>query len=113
MSETRLPTELWLGAHLRLCSAAGIPATVARRGAAHGGSVLLKLNQLESGCRVLTQARDIDGKLCWLPALGGRLVPEPEADAYVARAVDRDPDLWVIEIEDRGGRHPFEGKILG
>jgi len=108
----RLPTELWVKAHLRRCVRENLPATLARRGSPHGGAVLLKLNQLEAGCRVLTQTRDLDGNPAWLPALKGQLVPEAEADAYIARAVARDPDLWVIEIEDRQGRHPFDGNVL-
>jgi len=112
MYEERLPTDLWVQAHLRRCSIDGIPATVARKGEARGGTVLLKLNLLEAGCRVLTQMRDLDGRLGWLPALNGATVPEAEADTYIERAVTRDPDLWVIEIEDRNGRHPFEGKVL-
>jgi hypothetical protein len=112
VSEERLQTELWVMAHLRRCTVEGIPAVLVRRGARDGATVLVKINQLEAGCRVLSQVRDLDGRLGWLPALGGRLVEEPEADAYVARAVDRDPDLWVVEIEDRGGAMPFDGKIL-
>jgi hypothetical protein len=112
MDDDRLPTKLWVMAHLRRCAADAIPATVARRGEAMGGMVLLKLNQLEAGCRLLSQTRDVEGRLAWFPALAGKLVPEADADAYIARAVKRDPDLWVVEIEDRDGRHPFEGKIL-
>ena len=108
----RLPTELWIKAHIRRCFADGIPATVARRGEANTGTVLLKVNQLEKGCRVLTQGRDMDGQLAWLPALKGALVEESEADEYIARAVARDPDLWVVEIEHRDGWHPFDGKLL-
>jgi hypothetical protein len=85
---------------------------LARKGEPKGGTVLLKLNLLEAGCRVLTQMRDLDGRLGWLPALNGATVPEAEADTYIARAVTRDPDLWVIEIEDRDGNHPFEGTVL-
>jgi hypothetical protein len=112
MPDDRLPTDLWVMAHLRRCSSEGIPAMLVRRGAAQGGTVLLKINQIEAGCRVLTQVRDLDGQLGWLPALAGQLVAEADADSYIARAVTRDPDLWVVEIEDRQGRHPFEGKIL-
>jgi hypothetical protein len=112
LSEDRLPTELWVQAHLRRLSAEATPVALVRRGERERGTVLLKLNLLEGGCRILTQARDVDGRLGWLAALAGKLVPEAEADAYIARAVERDPDLWVIEIEDRAGRNPFDGKLI-
>ena len=72
--------------------------------------VLVKINTLDEGCKVLTQVRDLEGKLGWLSALDGKLAPEAEADSYIARQVDRDPDLWVVEIEDREGRNWFEGE---
>ena len=50
--------------------------------------------------------------LAWIAAMAGRLISEAEADAYIARAVTRDPDLWVVEIESRDGKHPFEGRML-
>ena len=112
MTYDRLRTEVWVMAHIRRCSTRGIPAIVVRRGEAERGAVLLKINQLERDCRVLSQARDVEGRLGWLPAFDGAAVAEAEADAYVARAIKRDPDLWVVEIEDREGRNPFEGKLL-
>ena len=112
MTDDRIPTDLWVRAHVRRCSVDGIPAVIARRGERTGGMVLLKINQLDLGVRVLTQMRDLDGKLGWLGAFDGGLVSESEADAYIARAAARDPDLWVVEIEHRDGWHPFEGKVL-
>ncbi len=111
-ADGRLPTELWIKAHLRRCFAEGMPATVVHRGEKNSGTLILKINQLEAGCRVLSQTRDLDGDLAWLAALDGRLVAEGDADTYIDRAVARDPDVWVVEIEDRDGRHPFEGKVL-
>jgi hypothetical protein len=108
MSSGRLPTEIWLMAGLRRCSAEGIPATVVRRGEKQSGTVILKINQLEGGCRILTQARDFDGELTWFPALDGAMVEESVADAYLERTAKRDPDVWVVEIEHREGWHPFQ-----
>lgn len=112
MDDDRIATDLWVRAHIRRCSAAAVPIAVVHRGAHYGGMVLLKLNQLNQGCRLLTQTRDMEGKLAWLPALSGALVPEAEADRYIARALSRDRDLWVLEIEHRDGWHPFEGEEL-
>ena len=97
-------------AHIRQCLAEGTSATVVHKGDAKGGTLVLKLNLLGKGFRVLSQARDLDGALGWLAAFKGALVPEAEADEHIARAISRDPDLWVVEIEHRDGRHPFEGK---
>jgi hypothetical protein len=108
----RLPTHLWVMAEVRRCGSEGIPAVVARRGERVGGMVLLRLNRLEAGSLLLNEARDLEGRPGWMPALGGRLVPDDEAQSYIERAVKRDPDLWVVEVEDRLGRNPFEGRIL-
>ncbi len=108
MADDRLPTDVWVMAHIRRCSVEGIPAVVVRKGEAKGGTVLLIVFQRDSGCRVLAQMRDLDGRLGWYPAHKEDFIAEPEADAYVSRAVARDPDLWVVEVETRDGRHPFE-----
>ncbi|MDA1090333.1 MAG: DUF1491 family protein [Proteobacteria bacterium] len=112
MSDARLKAEFWIMANVRRCNDAGVPALIVRRGDNQGGTLLLKLNQFDLGCKVLTQARDIDGAAGWLAAFSGTLVAETEADQYIARAMARDPDLWVVEIESRDGWHPFEGKEL-
>lgn len=111
MEDDRLPTGLVIQAHLRRCMSEAVPAYVLHKGAP-GGTILLKLNQLEAGCRILTQARDAEGRLGWMAAKGDTLMPEAEAGAYIDRAVRRDPDLWVVEIESRRGWHPFEGKLI-
>ena len=112
MSDDRLKAEFWIMANVRRCNDNGISAMVVHRGDAQGGTLVLKINQFDAGCKVLTQARDIDGEAGWLVAFSGNLVPEPEADEYISRARARDSDLWVVEIESRDGWHPFEGKEL-
>ncbi|MCP5367027.1 MAG: DUF1491 family protein [Hyphomicrobiales bacterium] len=112
MPDDRLKAEVWIMAHVRRCSVEGVPAMVVRRGDDRGGTLMLKLNRLENGCRVLSQATDLDGNRGWIAAFKGEAVDEAEADAYIRRAIDRDPDLWVVEIEHRDGWHPFEGKEI-
>lgn len=108
----RLSTELFVQAHIRQCFARGLTAIVAHKGDAWGGAMLIKLNLLGPGCKLLTQTRDLDGEIAWLQVQGGMLLSESDADAYIARQVQRDPDMWVVEIEDRAGKNPFPGKLL-
>jgi hypothetical protein len=112
LSDDRLPTELWIMAHLRRVMSEGRAATIVHRGDADAGGVLLKLYLGPEGCRLLNRVSDAEGRLAWMAALQGKTVTETEADAYIARQRQRDSDLWVVEIEDRLGRNPFEGKIV-
>jgi hypothetical protein len=112
VTEARLKTRLVVQAAVRLCSVRAIPVAVTRRGDEDAGTILVKLNQLDLGCTVLAETRDPEGARAWLRATGATPVAEETADAYIARQVKRDPDLWVVEIEDRAGRSAFQGRIL-
>jgi len=111
MADERIPTHIWVEAELRRCSAAGTPAIVVHKGERMGGAVMLKTFQPGVGCRLMSQMRDLDGRLAWYPAHKEEVIPEPDADERIRRAVDRDPDLWVIEIETRDGSHDFGGEL--
>ncbi len=112
MSEGLLPVHLWIDAQLAPLNARGVFYYVQQRGEKNSGVILLKLNGLQGQCRLLIQQRDLDGDLGWMDALRKELVEEAEADAYICRAISRDPDLWVIEVEDRDMKNPFEGKVI-
>ncbi len=105
----RIPTYLWLEAKMRELSAQGVGVYVVNRGDKAGGLVLLKISDMAGQCRVLTQQRNLDGDLLWTAALKEEMTDEKSADEYIARACNRDPDLWVIEVEDRNMKNPFNG----
>lgn len=69
---------------------------------------MIKQNGLENDVQVISQARDLDGNMFWLKAFENGTVDEKTADEYIHRAMSRDPDLWVIEIEDKNFTNPFE-----
>jgi len=112
MSNDRLPTRLWVDAHLSVLTMAGTPFYIHNTGNYDSGIVLVKINGYGEGCKLLQQQRSLDGEMGWMALMNGEVVAEPEADAYIARAIDRDPDLWVIEVEDKEMKNPFEGKVF-
>lgn len=83
-----------------------------RRGDPTSGAILVKLNRHPEGCVVYSQVRDAAGALCWTAGTGAAPVPESEADAYVARQLRYDSDLWVIEIEDPRRRYRLPERVI-
>ncbi len=110
--EYRRPTRTWVRVNVRHCRELGLPIEVLREGEPQRGTVVLKLSQPGLGCRILTQTRNAEGQTCWLPPFGDRKVLDPEAEAYLARAVSRDPDLWIVAVEHPEGLNPFRGEIV-
>lgn len=107
MSDPRIPTYLWLEAKIRELSAQGVGVYVIQRGDRTGGLVLLKISDMAGQCRLLTRQRNLDGELMWMAALKEEMADEKSADEYIARACQRDPDLWVVEVEDRDMKNLF------
>jgi hypothetical protein len=96
---------------LRMGQADGRFAAVLKRGDPDAGGVLAVLRG-RSGLSVLSQIRTGEGEAAWLRATGPNPVDQAAADAYVARQVTFDPDLWVLEFETPDLLPPFEGKIV-
>jgi hypothetical protein len=110
--EARLKSGIWVKALIRRCDLAAIAVAVTARGDADAGAVLLRLSGRDGTGTVLTQARRPDGTLGWMRATGPEPVADADADAYIARQRDRDPDLWVVEIDSASVEAVLDGPIL-
>ncbi|KPQ07971.1 MAG: hypothetical protein HLUCCA12_02560 [Rhodobacteraceae bacterium HLUCCA12] len=101
--QPELTSEFWVQAYLTRLRLAAIPAYVLARGDATAGSVMVKLATLDAQAVLYQRVFDLaQDRRRWHTLAQGA---EPEVDAQIARERARDPDLWVIEIEDRQGRH--------
>jgi len=107
-----LKAKLMVQACLRASAANGLGATLLRRGYEDAGAILIRLDLLDGTAVVLTQTRTPNGEQAWMRGSGVNPVPAAEADAYIDRQVGRDPDIWVVEVEDRAARHPLGERIL-
>ncbi len=103
---TRLTAEFWVQAYLTRLRLADIPVFITAKGDATAGAVLVKSNTLDGQARVFQRSFDlITGARAWIVLSEGN---EPEVDAAIEKQKSFDPDLWVIEVEDRDGRHLLE-----
>ena len=99
----RLTSEIWVAAYLTRCRLADIPAFVVARGDHTAGAVMVKVNTLDGQARCYHRSFDImTGERQWVVHVEG---DEGDVDASVDKQRSFDRDLWVIEVEDRDGRH--------
>ena len=108
----RLKSGIWVAAYLRRCNIEGAYATVRRRGAEEAGAIFIIINRRDGTATLYGPAPqsafdDAQPAERIFTALVGGATPVAEADvdARLAREQRFDPDIWIVEIEDRGGRH--------
>jgi hypothetical protein len=90
---------------------AGRPGVILRRGDPDAGGVLLVLHGRE-GIMVLSRVSQAGRGMTWMRGTGAAPVDQAAADAYIARQLKFDPDLWVLEFETPDLTPPFEAKIV-
>lgn len=100
---SRLTTEIWIAAYLTRLRLATIPAFILQKGDNTAGAVLVKLNTLDGQATCFQRSFDMDtNERRWMVLTTGG---EAQVDASIAKQKSFDPDLWIIEIEDKNGRH--------
>ena len=107
----RLKSSIWVKAYLRRCQVEGVDAVLRRRGAEDAGAIFIKVSRLDGTADLygpapqtaFDEARPADR--AFSPALNGEPRPDADVEAYLTRQIRFDPDLWIVEVEDRAGRH--------
>lgn len=107
----RLKSGIWVAAYLRRCQIEGASAALRRRGAEEAGAIYVKLNRLDGTAELFgpapqTAFADANPSMrLFIPCVSGQPAPEQAIEERIGREVRFDPDIWIVEIEDRAGRH--------
>ena len=107
----RLTTAMWFAIFMRQERERGAFVTVARTGAQQAGAVFVLQNHLDGtaslyGPSPQSMFRESETGRLFEKILTGASMPEVEA--YIAKQVAFDPDLWVIETESGEGDPSLE-----
>jgi hypothetical protein len=107
----RLKSGIWVAAYIRRCHIEGAFAVVRRRGAEEAGAVFIKIDRLDGTADLygpapqtaFAEARPADR--AFSSCFAAQPVPQADAESYLSRELRFDPDIWIVEVEDRAGRH--------
>ena len=106
----RLRSDFWVSAYLRRCGSEGIVAVLRRRGAAEAGAILVSLDRMDGTATLYGPAPQSAFEARGIERLFVRMhepetLARAEIEGRIASESRFDPDLWIIEVEDRNGRH--------
>jgi hypothetical protein len=105
----RIKSEIWVRAYLRRCYVENVPVAVVRHGDDAAGAIFICVHLLDGTVKLYGPApAGLDGSESerrWVRVLGNEPVPKETAEDYLVRQWQYDPDLWIVELEDRAGRH--------
>jgi hypothetical protein len=105
----RLKSAIWVSAYIRRCNIEGAFAAVRRRGAEEAGAIFIKLNRLDGTAELFSPAPQFGeahpSDRAFARGLGPEPVPEEKVEERLKREIRFDPDVWIVEVEDRAGRH--------
>jgi hypothetical protein len=115
----RLKSGIWVAAYLRRCDVEGVFAAVRRRGAEEAGAIFIKINRLDGTGTLYapapqTEFEDARPADRMFAAAVGRDKPATDAaiEARLVKEIRFDPDVWIVEVEDRAGRS-FLDNVVG
>ena len=107
----RLKTSLWVAAYLRRCQVEGAFAVVRRRGAEEAGAIFVRVVRLDGTSDLFGPAPQSEFETgrgadrSFAASFKEQPVSDEAVEAYLAREMKFDPDVWIVEVEDLKGRN--------
>jgi hypothetical protein len=106
----RLKSALWVAAYLRRCQVEGLSAVVRRRGAEEAGAIFVRICRLDGTSDLFGPAPQSAlepgaSDRIFAASLASQPAPDADIESRLARETKFDPDLWIVEVEDRAGRN--------
>ena len=102
-------SDLWVAAFVRRHNDIGNICVVVRRGDEYAGAIYICVNRLDRTVSLYGPApaglEGGDTERRWVSCFASGAVGEDEATSYLARQTKFDSDIWIVEIEDKAGRH--------
>ncbi|MBA2124691.1 DUF1491 domain-containing protein [Hyphomicrobium methylovorum] len=112
----RLKSEFWVKAYLRRCTVSGASGVVVRHGDDDAGAIFIKVVRADRMVAVYSPAPagmdEADRGRRWVVCFSEEFVTDDKAEAMLTREADFDRDVWVVEIDDRDGRHFLGDELL-
>jgi len=103
----RLRSDFWVSAYLRRCGVEGVDAALRKRGASEAGAIFVKVDHLDGTASLYGPAPqlflDDTGERLFTPVL--QAVTPLDVEERMTRELRFDPDLWLVEVDDRASRH--------
>jgi len=107
----RLKSAIWISAYLRRCNVEGVAAVLRHRGAEEAGAIFIKVDWLDGTADLYGPApqasfeEDHPIERAFTSMLKEHPAAAPVVEEKLARELRFDPDAWIVEVEDRAGRH--------
>jgi hypothetical protein len=112
----RLKSEFWVKGYLRRCAVAGAPAVVVHRGDPDAGAIYISIDRLDGTVSLYGPAPagldSADEDRQWIRMGAAEVITSADAHALLARQLDFDSDIWIVEVEERQGRHFLDDALL-
>jgi hypothetical protein len=106
----RLRADIWVAAYLRRCAVEGAAAVLRRRGAAEAGAIFVIIDRLDGRAALYAPAPQSElgehgAQRLWSRAHKDEWIDPSAVEKRLAREIEFDPDIWIVEVEDRQGRN--------
>jgi hypothetical protein len=106
----RVRADIWVAAYIRRCAVEGAAAVLRRRGASEAGAIFIVIDRLDGRAALFAPAAQSElagheGERLWSHAHKEEWIEPAAIERRLQREIAFDPDIWIVEVEDREGRN--------